>query len=120
MPEKLFVNKGIPAIHYGHIFTKYGIQTKYAATYLAPEDADELTRVYPGDLLVANTSKNLEDVGKGVMWLGDVEGFTGAMQLWCALSWLTLSFLVIISALRTLLLKNASMPRGRKLLSSLL
>ena len=77
MPKKLFVDEGIPAIHYGHIFTKYGIHTKCAAAYLAPEDADKLTRVYPGDLVVANTSENLEDVGKGVVWLGDVEGVTG-------------------------------------------
>ena len=77
MPKKLFVDKGIPAIHYGHIFTKYGIQTKCAAAYLAPEDADKLTRVYPGDLVVANTSENLEDVGKGVVWLGEAEGVTG-------------------------------------------
>ena len=77
MPKKLFIDEGIPAIHYGHIFTKYGIHTKRAAAYLAPEDADKLTRVYPGDLVVANTSENLEDVGKGVVWLGDVEGVTG-------------------------------------------
>ena len=77
MPKKLFIDEGIPAIHYGHIFTKYGIHTKCAAAYLAPEDADKLTRVYPGDLVVANTSENLEDVGKGVVWLGDVEGVTG-------------------------------------------
>jgi len=77
MPKKLFVDKGIPAIHYGHIFTKYGIQTKCAAAYLAPEDADKLTRVFPGDLVVANTSENLEDVGKGVVWLGEAEGVTG-------------------------------------------
>ena len=77
MPKKLFVNEGIPAIHYGHIFTKYGVQTKCAAAYLAPEDAHNLTRVYPGDLVVTNTSENLEDVGKGVVWLGDEEGVTG-------------------------------------------
>ena len=77
MPKKLFIDEGIPAIHYGHIFTKYGIHTKCAAAYLAPEDADKLTRVYSGDLVVANTSENLEDVGKGVVWLGDVEGVTG-------------------------------------------
>jgi len=77
MPKKLFVDEGIPAIHYGHIFTKYGIHTKCAAAYLAPEEADKLTRVYPGDLVVANTSENLEDVGKGVVWLGEAEGVTG-------------------------------------------
>ena len=77
MPKKLFVDEGIPAIHYGHIFTKYGIQTKCAAAYLVPEDAEKLTRVFPGDLVVANTSENLEDVGKGVVWLGEVEGVTG-------------------------------------------
>lgn len=77
MPKKLFVDEGIPAIHYGHIFTKYGIHTKCAAAYLAPEDADKLTCVYPGDLVVANTSENLDDVGKGVVWLGEAEGVTG-------------------------------------------
>ena len=77
MPKKLFVDEGIPAIHYGHIFMKYGIHRKCAAAYLAPEDADKLTHVDPGDLVVANTSENLEDVGKGVVWLGDVEGVTG-------------------------------------------
>ena len=77
MPKKLFVDEGIPAIHYGHIFMKYGIHTKCAAAYLTPEDADKLTRVYPGDLVVANTSENLEDVGKGVVWLGEAEGVTG-------------------------------------------
>ena len=77
MPKKLFVDEGIPAIHYGHIFTKYGIHTKCAAAYLAPEDADKLTRVYPGDLVLANTSENLEDVGRGVVWLGEAEGVTG-------------------------------------------
>ena len=77
MPKKLFVDEGVPAIHYGHIFTKYGIHTKCIAAYLAPEEADKLTRVYPGDLVVANTSENLEDVGKGVVWLGEAEGVTG-------------------------------------------
>ena len=77
MPKKLFVDEGVPAIHYGHIFTKYGIHTKCTAAYLAPEEADKLTRVYPGDLVVANTSENLEDVGKGVVWLGEAEGVTG-------------------------------------------
>ena len=66
MPKKLFVNKGIPAIHYGHIFTKYGIQTKCAAAYLGPEDAAKLTRVYPGDLVVANTAKILKMWARGL------------------------------------------------------
>lgn len=34
MPKKMFTDAGIPAIHYGHIYTKYGIYAKVAAAYV--------------------------------------------------------------------------------------
>ena len=77
MPKKMFTDAGIPAIHYGHIYTKYGIYTKVAAAYVYKANSQKLTLVYPGDLVVANTSENLEDVGKAVTWLGESVAVTG-------------------------------------------
>jgi type I restriction-modification system specificity determinant len=77
MPKKMFTDAGIPAIHYGHIYTKYGIYTKVAAAYVDKANSQKLTSVYPGDLVVANTSENLEDVGKAVTWLGESVAVTG-------------------------------------------
>ena len=77
MPKKMFTDAGIPAIHYGHIYTKYGIYTKVAAAYVDKANSQNLALVYPGDLVVANTSENLEDVGKAVTWLGESVAVTG-------------------------------------------
>ena len=77
MPKKMFMDAGIPAIHYGHIYTKYGIYTKVASAYVDEANSQKLTLVYPGDLVVANTSENLEDVGKAVTWLGESVAVTG-------------------------------------------
>lgn len=77
MPKKMFMDAGIPAIHYGHIYTKYGIYTKVASAYVDKANSQKLTLVYPGDLVVANTSENLEDVGKAVTWLGESVAVTG-------------------------------------------
>jgi type I restriction enzyme specificity protein hsdS len=77
MPKKMFTDAGIPAIHYGHIYTKYGIYTKVAAACVDKVNSQKLTLVYPGDLVVANTSENLEDVGKAVTWLGESVAVTG-------------------------------------------
>ena len=77
MPKKMFMDAGIPAIHYGHIYTKYGIYTKVAAAYVDKANSQNLALVYPGDLVVANTSENLEDVGKAVTWLGESVAVTG-------------------------------------------
>jgi len=70
MPKTSFVSSGIPALHYGHIFTRYSVSTSVAAAYVSRDDASKLATVMPGDLVLANTSENLDDVGKAVVWKG--------------------------------------------------
>lgn len=77
MPKSTFTDEGIPAIHYGHIYTKYGTTSTHAYAYVDPSHATKLTPVAPGDLVVANTSENLEDVGKAVAWAGNSPAVTG-------------------------------------------
>lgn len=65
-----YVASGIGCIHYAQIHTDFGPTAREALTFL-PEDARSRMRLArPGDLLIAATSENVEDVGKAVAWLG--------------------------------------------------
>lgn len=77
MPKTSFTETGVGAIHYGQIYTYFGTSTKETIAFVAPETAERLRKVDPGDVIITNTSENLEDVGKAVAWLGDEQIVTG-------------------------------------------
>lgn len=72
-----FVDSGVGCIHYGQIYTKYGAFADKTITYVTPELAKTLKTVSTGDLVVAITSENVEDVCKCVAWLGRDDIVTG-------------------------------------------
>lgn len=77
MPRKDLTASGVGAIHYGDIYTRYGLWTTETLYFVSRENAERLARVDPGDLIVTNTSENLDDVGKAVAWLGKESIVTG-------------------------------------------
>ncbi|WP_276946001.1 restriction endonuclease subunit S, partial [Dialister micraerophilus] len=78
MPKTLFnVNGTIGAIHYGHIYTKYNIFVDEPIVKINEEDAKSLKKVNCGDLVIARTSENIDDVMKTVVYLGDKEVVAG-------------------------------------------
>lgn len=77
MPKSTFIDNGVAAIHYGHIYTKYGAHTAHTYAHVTPAHAGKLTPVASGDLVIANTSENIEDVGKAVAWTGSQPAVTG-------------------------------------------
>lgn len=93
MPKSAFVNNGVPALHYGHIFTRYSVSTSVAAAYVSRDDAKKLVTVMPGDLVLANTSENLDDVGKAVVWKGEENAVAGGHATAISSDLLDMSFL---------------------------
>ncbi|MGX2030034.1 restriction endonuclease subunit S [Methylocaldum gracile] len=77
MPKSDFVESGVGCIHYGQIYTDYGIWTTETKSFISVEKAKKLAKVDPGDLVITNTSENIEDVCKAVAWLGDAQIVTG-------------------------------------------
>ena len=77
MPKNDFSESGVGAIHYGQIYTKFGTATAEVIVHVPEEKAKKLAVVNPGDVIVANTSENLEDVCKAVAWVGDSDIVTG-------------------------------------------
>lgn len=65
-----YVNDGISVIHYGEIYTQYGVSTSHALSQVRPEMADSLRYAEPNDVIITDVGETVEDVGKAVAWLG--------------------------------------------------
>lgn len=61
---------GIPCIHYGQIYTKYGITATETISYIGEEAAKKSKMAMPDDIIMAITSENVDDVCKCVAWQG--------------------------------------------------
>ena len=77
LSKKDFSEYGVPAIHYGQIYTYYGNETEETLSFVSPTIAKKLQKVYPGNIVITNTSENVEDVCKAVLYSGNVEAVTG-------------------------------------------
>ena len=77
LQKKDFVESGVGCIHYGQIYTHYGTFATETKSFVREEQAKKLLKVNPGNLVIACTSENVEDVGKAVAWLGEDTIVTG-------------------------------------------
>ena len=65
------VPEGIGSIHYGEIYTRYGVSADTALSHIRPELAPSLRFAKTGDLVIAAVGETVEDVCKAVAWLGE-------------------------------------------------
>ena len=73
LQKKDFTLSGVGCIHYGQIYTYYGTYAKRTKSNVSQEFAQKARKAKNGDLIIATTSENDEDVCKAVAWLGDEE-----------------------------------------------
>jgi type I restriction enzyme S subunit len=64
------VDSGIPSIHYGEIYTHYGVAANAAVSHVRSDLAPKLRFAQPGDVVIAAVGETVEDVAKAVAWLG--------------------------------------------------
>ena len=77
LQKKDFTEIGVGCIHYGQIYTYYGTSTDTTKSFVPYDLAQKLTKVKSGNLVIACTSENIEDVCKAVVWLGEEDIVTG-------------------------------------------
>ncbi|MEB0107372.1 restriction endonuclease subunit S [Pseudomonas sp. MH9.3] len=65
-----YVEEGIRVIHYGEIYTRYGVWADHAFSKVRHDMAGSLRYAEPGDVVLAGVGETVEDVGKAVAWLG--------------------------------------------------
>jgi type I restriction enzyme S subunit len=66
-----YVEDGISVIHYGEIYTRYGVFTTHAHSQVRSDRAGSLRYAEPGDVVMAGVGETVEEVGKAVAWLGN-------------------------------------------------
>ena len=65
-----FIEVGVPAIHYGELYTHYGISASEVKTHIRPEIALKMRYAQPNDIVIVGAGETIEDIGIGVAWLG--------------------------------------------------
>ncbi|TFD27352.1 restriction endonuclease subunit S [Cryobacterium lyxosi] len=65
------VESGIPSIHYGEIYTDYGVSASSANREVNSDLVEQLRFAQPRDVIFAGVGETVLDVGKAVAWLGD-------------------------------------------------
>ena len=65
-----YVDSGLGCIHYAQIHTDFGAIARSPLTFLAKDSRARMRLASPGNLVIAATSENVDDVGKAVAWLG--------------------------------------------------
>jgi len=81
LQKKDLMESGFPAIHYGQIFTRYGLSAYKTFTFVSNEFSKKLRIAYKNDLLIATTSENDKDVLKPLAWLGEEMAISSDMML---------------------------------------
>jgi type I restriction enzyme S subunit len=71
LQKKDFTETGVGCIHYGQIYTHYGTYADKTKTFVSEDFAQKCRKAAPGDVVIATTSENDEDVCKAVAWVGN-------------------------------------------------
>ena len=65
------VNDGVPCIHYGDMYTYYGLYATQSKGRLRSELASKMRYAQKNDVVIVAAGENKEDIGIGLAWLGD-------------------------------------------------
>jgi type I restriction enzyme S subunit len=66
-----FVEEGFGCIHYGQIYTHYGSFTYTINKFVSKETFEKARKASKGDIIMTDTSENVEDICKSVAYLGE-------------------------------------------------
>jgi type I restriction enzyme S subunit len=65
------VEEGQPCIHYGDMYTFYGLSADKANTHLPYDFPKKMRYAKKGDVVIVGAGENNEDIAVGLVWLGD-------------------------------------------------
>lgn len=68
--KKDYVAHGLGCIHYGQIYTDYGATASETISFLPSSFRNSARLAHPGNLVIAGTGENVEEIGKAVAWMG--------------------------------------------------
>lgn len=73
LTKKELTDHGKPAIHYGQLYTRYGFAASETLSCVNPELHNKLRKASQGNLVIASTSENTDDLCKALVWEGGAD-----------------------------------------------
>ena len=67
------VETGVPCIHYGELYTYYGVYANKAKSHIREELRDKMRYASKGDVIIVGAGENKVDIGVGLAWEGDYD-----------------------------------------------
>lgn len=64
-------SEGVPCVHYGELYTHYGIWAENAKSFIDENLASKLRVANHGDVIIVAAGETIEDIGNGTAWLGE-------------------------------------------------
>jgi type I restriction enzyme S subunit len=65
------VEAGMPCIHYGDMYTTYGLYADKTITHLPTDFPKRMRYAHKGDVVIVGAGENNEDIGVGLVWQGE-------------------------------------------------
>lgn len=65
------VDEGVPCIHYGDMYTHYGLYAFKTPGFINSEVARKMRFAEKNDVVIVAAGENKDDLGNAVAWLGD-------------------------------------------------
>ncbi|MBT0345886.1 restriction endonuclease subunit S [Morganella morganii subsp. morganii] len=66
-----YVEEGTSVIHYGEIYTRFGVYATNSFSQVRTDMEKSLRYAEPGDVVITDVGETVDDVGKAVAWIGD-------------------------------------------------
>ncbi|MDO5319709.1 MAG: restriction endonuclease subunit S [bacterium] len=67
------VESGVPCVHYGEIYTRYGVFADVAQSNIRRELGSKMRYAHKNDVIIVGAGENSDDIGIGVSWEGDCD-----------------------------------------------
>ncbi len=65
------VSNGVPCVHYGELYTHYGVYANSAKSHIREELRNKMRYAAKGDVIIVGAGENNTDIGIGVAWCGE-------------------------------------------------
>ncbi|ARQ99988.1 restriction endonuclease subunit S [Campylobacter porcelli] len=65
------VDEGVPCIHYGELYTFYGVHVNKVKSHIKEELRSKMRYANKNDVIIVGAGENRMDIGIGVAWEGD-------------------------------------------------
>ncbi len=71
------IEKGLPCLRYGEIYTSYDYKFNKTKSFISEETAESSIHIQKGNIVFAGSGETVEDIGKAIVYLGDVDCYVG-------------------------------------------